>query len=252
MSEEQKEYKYDVALSFAKEDRFYAQSLANALEGRGIKVFYDKNETAQLLGGDLLTCLHRVFKDEARYCVVFLSQHYRESKWAMYELKAAKSREFKEGKSEYILPIRLDKTTIPEIEETRAYLWWDEYPVDSIANLIIDKLGKQSTLSKFFWDYKFEPEPGRRHWYQLDDQRWIEQYPDGHTSTFDVVDRIVKNNVEGVLVRKVDGDYEKTLVPDDAMQIFIPDRESGERRLYFRHKSNREWQDWKYAGAITY
>ena len=251
MSEEQREYEYDVALSFAGEDRLYADSLKNALKGREIKVFYDEDEKAQLWGKDLYEHLSNLYKNKARHCVMFLSQHYERKHWTTHERKSAQARAYKEN-SEYILPIRLDETSIPGIEETIGYLNWREESVDSIANLIIDKLGKQSTLPKFIWDYKLEPQPGLRHWYQLDDQWWIEQYPDGHTSKFNVVDRIVKNNFEGVVVRKVDGDYKKTLVPDNAIEIFIPDRESGEYMLQFRHKSNGEWQDWKYAGVITY
>ena len=182
---------------------------------------------------------------------MFLSQCYAKKQWTTLERESAQARAFEEN-SEYILPIRLDQTSIPGIKKTTGYLNWHEESVDSIANAIIDKLGKQSTLPKFFWDYKFEPQPGRRHWYQLDAQRWIEQYPGGHTTTFVVVDKITKNNAKGVLVRKADGDYKKTLVPDFGIEMFIPDRESGERGLYFRHGRNGEWQDWKYAGTITY
>ena len=105
----------------------------------------------------------------------------------------------------------------------------------------------------FSWDYTFEPEPGPRLWFQINDRLWVELYiTSEHISTFRVVDRIVKNNVEGDLVLKIDGGYERTGVPDGAMQIFIPDRESQERGLYFRHISNEGWQDWRYAGAITF
>lgn len=251
MSEEQKEYEYDVALSFAGEDRSYAQSLAAVLKGREIKVFYDEYETAQLWGKDLYEHLSNLYKNEARYCVMFLSQHYAKKQWTTHERKSAQSRAFKEN-SEYILPIRLDETSIPGIEKTIGYLNGKEKSSDFIANAIVDKLGKQSTRPKFFWDYQFEPEPGRRHWYQLDDQRWIEQYPSGHTTTFVVVDRITKNNPKGVLVRKANGNFHNTLVGDYDIEIFIPDRESREQRLYFRNRFDENWLDWRYAGVITY
>ena len=52
-----KQYSYDVALSFAGEDRIYAEALAGALRHHGIRVFYDKYEKDTLWGKDLYTHL---------------------------------------------------------------------------------------------------------------------------------------------------------------------------------------------------
>ena len=48
-----KQYKYDVALSYAGEDREHAATLANILKHRGVKVFYDQYEKPILWGKDL-------------------------------------------------------------------------------------------------------------------------------------------------------------------------------------------------------
>ena len=48
---------YDVALSFAGEDRIHAVALAEILSRRGVKVFYDKYEKSTLWGKDLYTHL---------------------------------------------------------------------------------------------------------------------------------------------------------------------------------------------------
>lgn len=110
-------------------------------------------------------------------------------------------------------------------------------------------------IQTFYWHYEFNPEPGPRQWYKIGLRRWVELYlTSGHRSSFNVVaDRFVKDNVQGSLVLKVDGGYERTGVRDGAMQVFIPDREGKDRGLYFRHRSNNGgWQDWKYAAKITY
>ena len=247
----EKKYTYDVALSFAGEDRSYAESLASVLQGREIRCFYDANETSKLWGKDGCKYLFNVFRHKAQYCVMFLSENYAKKRWTTHECKAAQARAINEI-HEYILPIRLDKTEIEGINPNVIYLDWHVESVDSIANVLIDKLGKQSDLPKFYWDYSFNPEPGRRHWYQLDKDRWIEQYPGGHTTTFVVVDKLTKNNSKGVLVKKFNGAYEKTGVPDFEMEVFIPDHESGDSRLCFRHKTSKGWQNWKLAGFITY
>ena len=48
-----KHYEYDVALSYAGEDRAPAATLANILKSRGAKVFYDQYEKPILWGKDL-------------------------------------------------------------------------------------------------------------------------------------------------------------------------------------------------------
>lgn len=136
------DYPYDVALSFAGEDRKHAQELAQLLTDKGIKVFYDKYEEATLWGKNLYTHLSFVYQKQARFCVMFLSQHYAQKLWTNHERDAAQARAFQENK-EYILPLRLDNTEIPGILPSIGYLTWSN--ADSIANTIVKKL-EQETL----------------------------------------------------------------------------------------------------------
>lgn len=134
-------YLYDVALSFAGENCDCAATLADILNKRGLKVFYDQYEKPILWGKDLYTHLSDVYKNKASYCVIFISQHYANKVWTKHELKAAQDRALQE-KKEYILPIRLDNTEIPGILSTTAYLSWPPETAETIANAIIEKLGK--------------------------------------------------------------------------------------------------------------
>lgn len=106
--------KYDVTLSFAGEDRHYAEELANLLKSGEYSVFYDDYEKAQLWGTNLYDHFASVYKDQAHYCVMFLSEHYARKLWTKHERQSAQARAFEESK-EYILPIRLDDMEIPEI-----------------------------------------------------------------------------------------------------------------------------------------
>jgi hypothetical protein len=65
---------YDIALSFAGEDRAYVDRVANVLCDRGIKVFYDRFEVAELWGKDLYTHLTDIYQKRARFTVMFISQ----------------------------------------------------------------------------------------------------------------------------------------------------------------------------------
>lgn len=136
-------YPYDVALSFAGEDRVHAEALAEALRRYGISVFYDKYEKNTLWGKDLYIHLSDLYQNKARYCVMFFSQYYVAKTWTKHELKAAQARALKE-QQEYILPICLDSTEIPGILKTTAYLNWHEETPESVAEAILEKLGKVS------------------------------------------------------------------------------------------------------------
>ena len=133
------EKQYDVALSFAGEDRHHAKQLAELLEAGGYSVFYDEFEQAQLWGKDLYVHFSSVYKDQARYCVIFLSKHYAQKLWANHELQSAQARAFEESQ-EYILPIRLDDTEIRGILPTVGYLDLDSMAIDEIYQALVKKL----------------------------------------------------------------------------------------------------------------
>jgi len=143
-------YLYDVALSFAGEDRVHAEALAEALRRYGISVFYDKYEKTTLWGKDLYIHLSDLYQNKARYCVMFFSEHYVAKTWTKHELRAAQARAFTE-QQEYILPIRLDETEIPGILPTTAYLTWEQETVESIVQAILKKLGNTSRKSVKSW-----------------------------------------------------------------------------------------------------
>lgn len=132
--------KYDIVLSFAGEDRSYAEDLKNALDTRNIKTFYDKDEKATLLGKDLYSFLSNLYQHEARYCVMLISTNYAKKRWTTHERQSAQARAFTENE-EYILPIRLDDTQIPGLPLTVGYLdWFEEKGAKAIADIIAEKL----------------------------------------------------------------------------------------------------------------
>lgn len=139
MSDPEREYEYDIALSFAGEDRERAEALAILLAEDGIRVFYDRYETAQLWGRDLYQHLQAVYRDQAKYCVIFVSEAYARKLWTRHELKQAQARAFRENE-EYILPLRLDDTEIPGINATIGYVDLRTTAVDEIHHLIVRKL----------------------------------------------------------------------------------------------------------------
>jgi len=133
------QFEYDVALSFAGEDRTIVEEFATLLKSKNIKVFYDEYEAADLWGKDLIDHLVNIYSRKARYCVMFISQYYPLKKWTKVERRAAQERAFRDA-DEYILPVRLDDTQVPGITETTGYRDLRQHSIESIVNLLEQKL----------------------------------------------------------------------------------------------------------------
>ena len=134
-----KKHKYEVALSFAGEDRAYVQQIANFLKKKDIQVFYDQFEEDDLWGKELYVHLDNIYRKESRFCVMFLSKHYANKLWTNHERQSAQARAFTENQ-EYILPVKLDDTEIPGIRPTVGYLDGRKYSTHEISNKILTKL----------------------------------------------------------------------------------------------------------------
>lgn len=142
---------FDVALSFAGEDRDYVEKVASVLKAMGIRVFYDKYETVSLWGKDLYVHLREVYFQHSKYTVIFLSEHYKEKLWTNHERESAQARAFTENR-EYVLPARFDDTQIPGILPTTGYVSLSDYSPEQFAELIKQKVGPVNR-TEFFPDY---------------------------------------------------------------------------------------------------
>ncbi len=135
----------DVALSFAGEDRPLVEEVAATLRAYGIVVFYDAYERNTLWGKDLYSHLDEVYRVRSRFCVMFLSRHYKKKLWTNHERESAQARAFEE-QGEYILPVRLDQTEIKGIRPTLGYLDGSNMSATEIANEIAKKLGRDTDV----------------------------------------------------------------------------------------------------------
>lgn len=134
-----KTYKYDVALSFAGENREYVEGVATHLKSSGINVFYDLFEQVELWGKDLYTHLDDIYRNKARFCVIFISEFYQRKSWTNHERKSAQARAFQK-KEEYILFARFDDTEIPGVRPTVGYISLREFTPEQFAQIVIQKL----------------------------------------------------------------------------------------------------------------
>jgi len=134
--------KYHIALSFAGEDRRYVEEVANHLQAAGVDVFYDMFEEEELWGKDLYEHLTSVYRDQAQFTVMFVSEFYVKKLWGTLERKSAQARAFRES-NEYILPAMFDTSVeVPGMLGTTGYIDLNKKTPEKLADLIIRKLTK--------------------------------------------------------------------------------------------------------------
>ena len=139
------EYTYDVAISFAGEDRIFAEYLAQSLQSK-FRVFYDGFEKASLWGDDLSETLPRKYSS-SRYCVIVQSEEYLEKMWTTLERQAIILEFLSRRGKNYVLPIviRNCSSSIPGLSGLVGYIavksrsdW------DLVVRLLFEKLSHSS------------------------------------------------------------------------------------------------------------
>lgn len=130
---------YDVVLSFAGEDRTYVNDVAVALKQRGVSVFYDDFEKADLWGKDLVEHLSSIYSQKAEFVIIFVSDYYAKKAWTNIEKRAAFSK-FLYGKYDKVLPVVLSKASIEGLLDTKGFLDGNKLSAQQIADSFVLKL----------------------------------------------------------------------------------------------------------------
>jgi hypothetical protein len=130
---------YDVALSFAGEDRDYVEKVAEGLKAAGVAVFYDGFEQVGLWGKDLAEHLGEIYGKRSRFVVLFLSRAYAAKAWPNHEKQFALGRQLATGQRR-ILPVRFDETEIAGLPPTIGYLDLRVLSPEKLVELIRQKV----------------------------------------------------------------------------------------------------------------
>jgi TIR domain len=136
---EEPTYEFDVAVSFAGEDRELVEEIVSRFKGTGVHVFYDTDYQADMWGEDLVEYLDQVYRVKARYAIMFVSRFYAEKMWTRHERRSALARAL-EQRSAYILPVRLDSTALDGLPPTVGYLDARLIGPDGIVSATLAKL----------------------------------------------------------------------------------------------------------------
>jgi hypothetical protein len=156
---------WDVALSYAGEDRKYVRAVAEALSDAGLRVFFDEFHEEQFWGVDLYSHLNDVYQ-RATCCVIFVSKHYVASEWANHERRAAQARALL-AKRRYLLPARFDDAELEGLPHTVHYLDLRKYTAAAFADVVRRTVAElsQRNVGSSRAPNKPDPSPGIRRRY---------------------------------------------------------------------------------------
>ena len=130
---------YEVALSFAGEQRDYVRRVASALNAQGIRVFFDEEEEVALWGKNLVEELERIYMKASHVVVMFVSEAYAQKGWTRHERRSALTRALEE-RQEYVLPVRFDATDLPGLSPSISFLPLKGRAPEKLASQIAQKL----------------------------------------------------------------------------------------------------------------
>lgn len=133
---------YDVALSFAGEDRAYVHRVATILRDRGLSVFYDEFRTAELWGKDLYLYLDDVYRKQCEYAMVFTSENYARGMWTSHERQSIQSR-LMEEQAGFLLLVQLDSTAVAGFRPSTGLLDGRRHTPEVVAEHMIAKVAKE-------------------------------------------------------------------------------------------------------------
>lgn len=141
------DHEFDVAVTFAGEDRPLVNKVVQLVKAAGFSVFYDEDAKVEMWGEDLTEYFASVYEQRARFAVMFVSVHYAAKAWTNWERRSVLSRALNSN-SPYLLPVRVDSTELPGLRSTIGYLDAARESADGICAAIIAKLGAPTLESK--------------------------------------------------------------------------------------------------------
>ncbi len=138
-------FEYDIAISFAGENRELAKHIARQLEDLDVPVFYDELFETNFLGKAWTKIFKEIFAEKSRYVVCLLDKHHAEKIWPTFEREHFAPR----VADEHVIPIYLDDTKFVGIPADIVGIRfrfdpedpdWQEKADKEIVEKLIDKL----------------------------------------------------------------------------------------------------------------
>jgi hypothetical protein len=141
-----KDFEYDIAISFAGENRDLARYLADTFTDLDVSVFFDEYFENNFLGRAWGTEFKRIFTSACRFVAVLLDEHHLKKIWPTFERECFTPRVADAA----VIPIKLDDSLFPGIPHDIALIRfrydlhdpdWKKRAESEIVFRIIDRIG---------------------------------------------------------------------------------------------------------------
>jgi hypothetical protein len=132
---------FDVSFSFPGERRKFVSSVADIIRKKlnKNKLFYDFDYQAQLARPNIDSLLQKIYRNNSKLIVVFLSSEYSEKEWCGLEWRAIRDI-IKSKDDEKIMFIRFDNTEIDGLFSIDGYIDANKYNEKEIAKFILERI----------------------------------------------------------------------------------------------------------------
>lgn len=146
--QENKEYKYDVAISYESHNCKFVREVVRYLESEKYEIFFDQERRMELLSEDIKGKLYQIYQKESLIKVLFITEKYLQSEYTM--LESRRSFSGAEDNKRKVIVINCMGDKLPEPYTSYGYLSSD-MPADEIANLIsrrVEELKEEKVISE--------------------------------------------------------------------------------------------------------
>lgn len=137
----ERNYKYDISISFAGSDRNIALCiyLAFQLYLPKNEAYYYPEKQDEMIGKDLINILKKIYSEGSRYVILIVSKDYvdPDNKLVQTEINAYMPR-FKDRKSPYLIPIVVDDTPLEKVHEALeglTFFRWEYNPEQLVKTI---------------------------------------------------------------------------------------------------------------------
>jgi hypothetical protein len=140
---------YDFVFSFAGEDRELVEEISKKLDFKGYKLYYDKSYQSQHVGKDLYTDLRKIYKNNGKYVVCFISEYYTKKVWTTLEFTAIKERLMSTFFAEdFLIPILIDNAQ--RLDDIPSYIgFYQHETVDKTCQMLVEKISESTMEDNF-------------------------------------------------------------------------------------------------------
>lgn len=239
------EFKYDIAISFLKEDEQLALNISKRIDNKFDVFVYSKRQD-ELAGTDGQNTFSEVFKTKSRAVLVLYRKNWGKTKWTRVEETAIKDRWFNKG-HDFLLLVPIEDAPLPKwYPETRIYYDFRTFKLDGLPPVIYSHLKRngatektnslESTIQKIETSKKYEAN--------------LEKYLRSNEATEDFNDQIEKiTSYAKNKVKEINENYEKVnLELTEGRNKFIIRYNNYELNFHYRStfKSTQKMSDIKF------